>query len=433
MSLKFLSQSVVIFVLFVVPALAENNQPQQETAALEKQVEALMDRVNELESKERQLTGLTEKEAVSTTDSLTLKISGLVNRAMLWHSNGKDSNTAHVDNDNSPTRLNFTGLGKLSEDMTVGATLEAALESNSTDNIDVHDTSGSKSTFNRRKAEVFIKHKIFGELYLGQGSTASDGTMENTDLSKTGVVSAGTSVGFMAGGTRFYDKSTQARGLVDAQALNVEKLFDGSDGLFRRDRIRYNTPNFAGFSLQGSHYYRGRNDNWDVALKYAGSIGGSKISAQTAYMHRNSLTKTVTVGTIPTKYSQFNASAGVLFENGISLFAGVVNRDWQLKKVHSGTVYHGKLGYQRDFFEAGKTAFAVDYGEYTNMVFDTRPSFEKDQFKGKTYGAFAVQFLDRIATELYLGVRLYKFKGPSQRAVHYKDVKAVMVGSRIKF
>ena len=360
-------------------------------------------------------------------------MSALVNRAMLLHSNGKKSNLVHVDNDNSPTRLNFTVLGTVNDALTVGGTLEAALESNSTDNIDVNNTSGSKSTFQTRKEEVFVKHKTLGEFYLGQGATASDGTMEDTDFSKTGVVSAGASVGFLAGGTRFYDTSTQARGLVDGQALNVETLFDSGDGLFRRARMRYNSPNFYGFSLQSSHYYKGSHDNWDVALKYAGTLGDTKISAQTAYMHRNSLTKTVTAGTTSTKYKQFNASAGVLFANGISLFTGIVNRDWQLKGTPDGTVYHGKIGYQRDFFEAGKTAFAIDYGHYTAMVFDTRSGFEKDTYKGKTYGAFAVQFLDRIATELYLGIRLYQYKGPSKRLARYKDVKAVMLGSRIKF
>ncbi len=92
------------------------------------------------------------------------------------------------------------------------------------------------------------------------------------------------------------------------------------------------------------------------------------------------------------------------------------------------SIYFGKIGYQRRFIEAGLTAFSIDYGHYENLFFDTRPGFEKDKYRGRTVGIALIQYLDRIATELYVGFRNYELKHPALREARYKDVKAVMGG-----
>jgi len=213
----------------------------------------------------------------------------------------------------------------------------------------------------------------------------------------------------------------------------VETVFDSGDGLFRRNRIRYDTPKFYGFTLGASHYYKGRNDNWDIALKYAGSVKDIKIAAQGAYLHRLSKTVSAPVGSTPAKYAQLNGSVGVLFSNGINIFVSALHRDWQSRRTHKGSIYFAKLGYQHAFIEAGKTAFAIDYGQFNNLIFDTRPENERDQFKGTSYGAILVQFLDRISTELFLGARVYRLDGPSHRTTRYKDAQLILSGMRVKF
>ncbi len=425
--------TIISFLVFSMPVLGKMDQTQHEKAALEKQVKQLSGRISDLESKGRIVGELTKKELVTTSNPLSLRIKGHVNRAVIWHSNGKQANVVHADIDNSPTRLNFTALGKISDQRQVGATIEVALEPNSTDEIDVHDANDNSSAFNIRKVEVFIKDKTWGELFVGQGSTASDSTMEDPDQSATTVISLGSSVSFIASGVQFFDSGTNAKALVDGQRMLVGTVFDASDGLFRRNRIRYNTPQYYGFSLQTSHYYKRNNDNWDVVLKYAGTTLGTKIAAQLAYLKRLSKTVTVTAGTTPAKYTQLNGSAGVLFPTGISIFVSANHRDWKVARVNDGSIYFAKLGYQRKFIEAGKTAFSIDYGQYTGLIFDTRAGREKDKYRGTSYGAIVVQFLGRVGTELFLGARIYTLKGPSSQQTSYKDVKIVLSGMRVKF
>lgn len=417
--------------LFCLPAFAESGA-QMEEAALQKQVEALSKRINELESKERKFLELSEKEAVTSGNALTLKLSGQLNRAVVWHSNGKNANTVHADVDSSPSRFNITAVGNISEQTKIGGVIEVAFEPNSTDQIDIHDANDTKPIA-PRKMEVYLDDKKWGRLFVGQGATASDGTMEDVDMSGTGVVSAGSSVSFMGAGIQFFDGATNAKASLNGQSMIVETVFDSGDGLFRRNRIRYDTPEFYGLRLQTSHYYKGRNDNWDIAFKYAGTANGIKIGAQGAYLRRLSKTVAVPGGSTPAKYHQFNGSLGVLFPNGISVFLSALHRDWKARRVHHGSIYFAKLGYQHSFIEAGKTAFAIDYGQYKNLIFDTRPQNERDQYKGTSYGLMVVQFLDRIATELFVSGRIYELDGPSHQAARYKNAKVVLSGMRVKF
>lgn len=421
----------VMLQILCLPAFAENSS-KAEGIALQQQVQALSKRINELESKETKFLGLSEKEAVTSGNALALKLSGQLNRAVVWHSNGKNSNTVHADLDSSPSRLTITAVGKISEQTKIYAVIEEAFEPNSTDRIDVHDANDSQP-FTHRKMEVYIDDAKWGRLFVGQGSTASDGTMEDVDMSGTGVVSAGSSLSFMGAGIQFFDSTTNAKATLNGQRMIIETVFDSGDGLFRRNRIRYDTPDFYGLRLQTSHYYRGRNDNWDVAFKYAGMANGIKIGAQGAYLRRLSRTVSVPGGSTPAKYQQFNGSVGVLFTNGISFFLSALHRDWKSRRTHNGSIYFAKLGYQQSFIEAGKTAFAIDYGQYKNLIFDTRPQNERDQYKGTSYGFMVVQCLDRIATELFVSGRLYELDGPSHQAARYKKAKVVLSGMRVKF
>jgi hypothetical protein len=407
-----------------------------EIGALKAHIEALSKRVQELEAQKQEMGPLTEKEAVTTTTNTHLKVEGQVNRAVLWHDNGDRSNFTHVDNSSSSTRLKVTGEGKVDANTVVGAEVEFELQTNASDNVDVHAT-GSKSernTIKNRIADVYMKSARWGDLIAGHGKMASDETMENTDLSKTGVISAGTAVTDMAGATVFFDATSQSKD-PNHNSITVSQVFNGADGLGREDRLRYNTPTFNGVSLQASHAYRNTNDMWDVALKYAGEFAGTQLAAQVAYVdQKGSDASAIQIAGNNAKYQQVNGSLGMLFPMGISLMLAAANRDWKEKNVDDGTVYFGKLGYQHSFFEAGLTAFAVDYGQYKNMTYNrTTAVTAKQRYRGKSYGAFMVQYFDRIATEIYLGARVYKLDGPVKQNPRYKDITALMLGARVKF
>jgi hypothetical protein len=417
---------------------------QQGDAALKAQVEMLMKRVNELEAKEKAVGNLTEKEAVTSGNNLDLKLSGQVNRAVLWHDDGDHSNVVHVDpSAAASTRFRVDATGKLSEGNTVGGTITADVRSNAAENIDVHNANDGTSSLNMRIAEGYFDSKRWGKVTLGHGWTAASRVTRHTDLSNTAAISSGTSVGQLAGGTQFVDK-TRAAGANKALSaghtganLTIARLFnDLGTGSGREDRIQYDTPTYWGTKLATSHVYKGRNDMWDVALMHASTVMGTKIAIQGSYIHDLANASALTeASTGPAKYTQWNGSIGALFPIGLSLQFATTYRNWKVNAAPDGKIYYGKVGYQQNFFEAGKTALALDYGHFENMFLNLSPtnaSIRRD-YVGKTYGAGLVQHIDRVATEIYLSARVYSLDGDSTDTARFKDITMVMSGVRVKF
>ncbi|MEJ2223076.1 MAG: porin, partial [Desulfobacterales bacterium] len=131
--------------------------------------------------------------------ALDFKVSGQVNRAVLWGDNGNDDDVKFVDNENSSTRFRFTGSNEFDENWKVGFKWENQMESNSSIDDDDNDGNGfgdldigengdlGDVTFTERHMDIYVEHSKFGKLSLGQGDTASNGTSE-VDLSGTTVV-----------------------------------------------------------------------------------------------------------------------------------------------------------------------------------------------------------------------------------------------------
>ncbi len=423
---------------------------QQGDAALKAQVEMLMKRVNELEAKEKAVGNLTEKEAVTSGNNLNLNLSGQVNRAVLYHDDGNHSNFVHVDPSAvASTRFSVNATGKLSEGNTVGGTITADVRSNAAENIDVHNANDGTSSLNMRIAEGYFDSARWGKVTLGHGWTAASRVTRHTDLSNTDAISSGTSVGQLAGGTQFVNKNLPsadpAFGATAANkatstggaALTIVRLFnDLGNGSGREDRIQYDTPTYWGTKLATSHVYKGRNDMWDVALMHASTVMGTKIAIQGSYIHDLANTGAVTAAVnLPAKYTQWNGSIGALFPIGLSLQFATTYRNWKVKAAPDGKIYYGKVGYQQNFFEAGKTALALDYGHFENMFLNrglNDVNIRKD-YVGKTYGAGLVQHIDRVATEIYLSARIYSLDGDSTDTARFKDITMVMSGVRVKF
>lgn len=422
-----------------------------EVEDLRKQVAELMVRLEQMERR----PNLTEKEAITDGTPLKLKITGQVNKAALWHDNGRNSHVQIVDNDASATKVDFMAEGAWNEDVTVFGHINVELPQNSTKNTDVRNSASEINhantghSFETQSAEVGVKSKQFGNFYLGRGSTASDYTMEATDKSGTTVTSIGASVADIAAGTRWIEKTTglPKKVLTRGNTLlpTVGDVFNSADGNDERDRFMYETPTYMGFHLAGSYAYNGGadgtsdafrnggNELWDVALKYAGEYKGTEIAGQVAYSKDHTVAiRTSSAVEHRTDASTVDGSISVLFPVGISLMFAGAHRDWEFANAHDATVLFGKLGYRHKFFEAGFTNFAVDYGEYKNFVIDaTSTASVQNKWKGKAVGAMLVQDFDRIATKMYVAWRLYQLHVSG--GAKYKDITAVIAGMSVKF
>ncbi|MEJ6401435.1 porin [Yoonia sp. 2307UL14-13] len=338
---------------------------------------------------------------------LSLKLSGQVNRGVLFADDGTDTNTFFVDNDNSSTRFRLTGEAPINDDWRAGFNIEIQAESNSTADVNQNDPNPSSENFlSERKLEGYIEGNSFGRLTFGQGDTASNNTSE-VDLSGTAVVGY-SGVEDAAGGVLFRN----ADGTLSDTSVGA--AFTNLDGLSRRDRVRYDTPSFGGLSFAASVGADSEDADetfYDIAANYKGRFGSLQVAGAVAYANQT---------VADAEQEIVNGSFSALHDSGFSLTlaGGVQETEGVSDDVTFGYV---KAGYQADWTSLGTTALAVDYAvnEHVLGLDDESTS----------YGLLAVQNIDAVGTELYAGLRNYEVDG----AGDLDDVTVLLAGARFKF
>ena len=148
--------------------------------------------------------------------------------------------------------------------------------------------------------------------------------------------------------------------------------FNNFDGLSRNDRLRYDSPSFAGFRASAS---QASDDQWDAALRWGGEGNGLRVAAAAAYSSSNSATADHLI----------DGSASVLhLGSGLNLTvaAGANSNEGARKDAHS---YYAKAGWLHEFFKIGKTAFSIDWSQNDDIA--------QNDDEATSIGAFVVQNL----------------------------------------
>ncbi len=255
-----------------------------------------------------------------------------------------------------------------------------------------------------RKIDFALETARAGKFYLGQGSMATDGAAES-DLSGTTLVLY-VSVPDSAGGFRFRDST----GALSTRFIAGNfSDFDGG----RRGRIRYDTPEYAGFTLSvayGEEILLQNSDlkTRDIALRYNRDLNGTKVQAAVGY-------KRVSPG-VGSDFDDTIGSVSVLMASGfnVTLAAG--------RRSTSGHYTYGKLGYRASWFNFGDTALAIDYYQGSDRSVAGSTS--------TAYGIGIVQKIDAANAEAYLGLRNYALSEPT---TSYLDASSILLGARWKF
>ena len=329
-------------------------------------------------------------------------ISGQVNRMLMLGDDGHKTKLYNVDNNNSSTRLNIMATHKPEDgDLTVGAQIEVELKSNASTEVNQNNEDTGTVNFRDRKVEVFAEHKDYGKLWLGQGSTASDGTAE-VDKSATTVV-AYAAISDLAGGLLFYDKDAD-----EYSDTSIGDTFNDLDGNGRLDRIRYDTPRFGGFMVSGDI---ASNQRGSAAVIWEEQVAGFAAGAAAAYSDPGS-----------GRDYLVNGSASALhLGTGLSFTVSAGTRDNEGRD--SSQSYYAKLGWQTlGITDIGRTAFSLDYARSEDM--------ELDGDTGDSVGLFGVQFVPKYATELFAGVRWHSL---DRDDADFEDIVTGVTGARVKF
>ncbi|MFG6082525.1 porin [Paracoccus litorisediminis] len=351
------------------------------------------------------LPGWAEDLTFTHPSGATATFYGQLNLTYQRVDDGEESFDDFVDNGNSVSRLGFwvdvpMGENKLRFNFETGLGFKTTSDTNQIDDPDWIDW---QRTDLRKFEAVYIAN--FGSVWIGQGSMATDGVAE-IDNSGTSVVGYA-NLPDTAGGYEFRDGDT----LSGVSIGDTFKDFDGS----RRFRVRYDTPEFSGFTFSAAYGEEilAEDDDatyYDVALRYAYDTDVYKAAAGIGYAWKSDddddteqLVASTSIQHLPTGLSA-------------TLAAGDGRDD-------NGSYGYIKLGWAGDLIDYGSTAVSIDYFDGSDYVISGSDS--------KSWGIQAVQKFDDYNLEAYLGYREYQFDDDT--GADYQDISALLLGTRWKF
>ena len=335
---------------------------------------------------------------------VSLTIYGQVTEAvMFWDANGNgvnESNTYVVDPQTSGTRFGFKGKASINSEWSAGYQIELQWQQADATKVTVNSDEGQDLP-EFRQAHWYLSSKRLGKIRVGLADTASSGIAEISVANE--LIADGMS-------------SSQAGGNIISTDLGGPSMtnFEGN----RKNIVRYDTPTYSGFLLSAAW---GEDDYWDVALRYAGELGGFKVAAGVAYSEDTD-TNNGAAGTFDPPIRAVNGGLSIMhMPTGlfVTTSAGHRERDTWLDDE---AFWHVTGGLERKFFALGKTTLFGMGGEFQ----------DDDNDSAYYWGLGAVQKIDAAAMDLFISYRSYDIQDAAAPGVDI-DFDVVVAGGRIKF
>ena len=358
---------------------------------------------------------ITERDHTGTS----FELYGHVSPAVTSVDDGVARKNSFADNSHSKSRLGFRAFRDLDSANRLGFRFETALGFRTTEDISQDDTPPlmDLSQEDIRRVDLQLRTPRYGTVFVGQGSMSSD-WVGQIDLSGTRLVNDVSSSGDAAGG--FFFRNADGT-LSDITVSDVLGDFDAS----RRGRIRYDTPEFAGFILSASYGKEILETDTDeedfytgVALAYSKVFDNeAEFAAGIAFNRRDRRPD----DDDPFTRDDIYGSASLRLKSGFSLGLALGHRDTE--GVGFTSRYHYlKAGYEAHWFGFGATAVSIDYFYGSDYI--------EDGDNSRAWGFGIAQRVDAIHGEFSVGFLSNRYE---QQLASFKPVNAVIAAARFEF
>lgn len=331
----------------------------------------------------------------------SLTISGQVVRAIFHADDGSSSKTFQSGGNWTASRVRWIASGKVNENVTAGASIEMNIPISNNEGIhtlglpesDGVDSGDDKETaWAIRHQYVWVKHKKFGKLSLGNTDPASNGSSE-ADFTGTSMFAM--SDGDSYGSGIIFQNTTNASAPV-ASGVTVGKAISNLDGISRTDVIRYDTPRFMGLQLKAGAIAGG---DWDVGLNYSGKFGPVKVKARAAHANQSQVAK---------NKNTTSGSVAVLHDSGLLATFATGKQKFSDATSEASFIYFG-VGYNAKIFNAGQTAFYFKW----NQTDDAFQFANNDDNEGEAIGFAVTQKFSAIGAKIGLEYMNYSIDSKS--------------------
>ena len=172
--------------------------------------------------------------------------------------------------------------------------------------------------------------------------------------------------------------------------IRVRDQFADVERLLIKDRIRYDSPRFAGLQISGSF---AADERWDTAIRFRPSIENFTFVVASAYQNKP-------FGDIAWRW---DIGGGVRHESsGINLSGGFVKQEVAGGRISDN--FTVKAGWLASLFDIGNTAVSIDYTLNQNI--------RRSGNDAMSIGAIVFQNWDPYGFKFYTGARLYDITMP---------------------
>ena len=371
----------------------------------------------------------------------SLKISGQVARA-LWHADdGVSEKVFNTESSWTSSRVRWIASGKVNENVTAGATIEAQIPSSNAAASMTLGTQQADGTQNAagiwgvRHQYVWVSHKKFGKLTLGNTDPGSNGSSE-ANYSMNGMFGGSAPADY---GSGIFYQNTATASAPTASTATVGAATTNIDGISRTDVVRYDTPRFVGVQAKVGLMAAG---NWDVGLNYAGKFGPVKVKAKAGYADTNAAAS-----------ANFNASGSItaLHDSGLNAtfaigktnYAGGASKsvdgqangnaqavDTNFDGVADPHFVYYAVGYNAKIFGAGGTGFLFGYNHAENVV----QLANHDDNESDNYSFSVVQKFDSIGAQIGLKYQSHSYDSKTNTVQNtFDDVDVIALQTVFAF
>jgi predicted porin len=211
---------------------------------------------------------------------VSLTISGWVNEQVLFWDDSNETNIYVGNNDQERSRFKFAGEAKIDNEWSAGYTIEIGVRSSKSSSYNQNDDDGgTNGALDLRKSSWFIKSKKLGKVTVGLDGSATYHILDDADITNTRYYADAESMPTI-GATGFnLVTSAGTTALTWGSILSPGATRTPGNGE-RPNIIRYETPDFSGFSAVAAY---GEDDLWDVAAIYKGKLGDFDVAGRVGY------------------------------------------------------------------------------------------------------------------------------------------------------
>lgn len=343
---------------------------------------------------------------VTKPEGLRVSVGGHVNRAINFADDGDSARTYFVDSGNVPTLAYLKAYKAVNDDLTFGAHIEYALQSNPATLAGQASPSAGFTT-SGRFFEITADSKRYGKLWFGQGLSS---TFALAELDQSGMFPYNMmSFGGAFGGLRFVNRETR-----ELSEISVLQAFLDLEAINLISRVRYDTPAWNGFRLGGNI---GEGNFGGLSLRWQGTAGDFDITAISTAQ------KNPQGGRID---ERFDGGVGVLHRpSGFNLTLGGAIQEFRRDLAGSdpdSSGYTVRLGWRRQLNDLGETKIALDYQRASGITLEDDTAVSA--------GLFIAQEIRDWNAEMYAGYRYYDLER-SDLQLHQID--GLTLGARFLF